>query len=115
MDIDINSTSSILLTMGPPKNSTTSATSAMQNATNRGQSSTKGNEQARQKETPKAGRTKENRTNTTAGPATSVTHASRPALGEITDGANTFEAMNARILEIQGISPNIQAIDKLLT
>ena len=89
--------------MGPSKNSTPNATSAMQKVANHGQSSA---EHAKQKDTPKTRRTKENRTNATACPATTATPAAHPALHEITDGANTLEAMNAQILEIQGISPN---------
>jgi len=89
--------------MGPSKNPTTNAASLMQKVTNRGQSSA---ECTKQKETPKTGHTKENRTNSAAGAATTPTPTARPALCEITDGANTLAAMNARILEMQGISPS---------
>ena len=78
-------------TMGPSKNSTTNATSAMQKVTNWGQSSA---EHTKQKVTPKVGCTKENHTKATAGPATTAKPTACPALGEITDGANTLEAMN---------------------
>lgn len=60
---------------------------------------------AKQKETPKTGRTKENRSNTTASPATTAA-CDRSTLGDITDDNNTREAMNAQILKIQGINPS---------